>query len=110
MLARPHLTGLFPTPHAGSGDRRMRRSQQTQVDSAPAVGYRSQICLLALAYFGAAKLGLTLAFANSSVTAVWPPTGLALAGRHFDGVYGYATSPVFSAGGHRITSVFGSLN
>jgi integral membrane sensor domain MASE1 len=34
---------------------------------------------LALVYFGAAKLGLALAFATPSVTAVWPPTGIALA-------------------------------
>jgi integral membrane sensor domain MASE1 len=34
---------------------------------------------LALVYFGSAKLGLTLAFSNESVTAVWPPTGIALA-------------------------------
>jgi integral membrane sensor domain MASE1/anti-sigma regulatory factor (Ser/Thr protein kinase) len=34
---------------------------------------------LAAAYFGAAKLGLALAFSNESVTAVWPPTGIALA-------------------------------
>lgn len=35
--------------------------------------------ILALAYFGAAKLGLALAVATPSVTAVWPPTGIALA-------------------------------
>ena len=35
--------------------------------------------LLAAAYFTAAKLGLELASANASVTAVWPPTGIALA-------------------------------
>jgi PAS domain S-box-containing protein len=34
---------------------------------------------VAAVYFGAAKLGLTLAFSNRSVTAVWPPSGLALA-------------------------------
>jgi integral membrane sensor domain MASE1 len=34
---------------------------------------------LALVYFASAKLGLTLAFASPSVTAVWPPTGIALA-------------------------------
>jgi integral membrane sensor domain MASE1/anti-sigma regulatory factor (Ser/Thr protein kinase) len=33
---------------------------------------------LALAYFGTAKLGLGLAEATQSVTAIWPPTGLAL--------------------------------
>ena len=30
-------------------------------------------------YFASAKLGLKLAFSNESVTAVWPPTGIALA-------------------------------
>ena len=30
-----------------------------------------------LVYFLAAKAGLSLAFVNSSVTAVWPPTGIA---------------------------------
>jgi integral membrane sensor domain MASE1/anti-sigma regulatory factor (Ser/Thr protein kinase) len=34
---------------------------------------------LALAYFGSAKLGLALAFTTPSVTAIWPPTGIALA-------------------------------
>jgi integral membrane sensor domain MASE1 len=35
--------------------------------------------LLALLYFASAKLGLTLAFSTPNVTAVWPPTGIALA-------------------------------
>ena len=35
--------------------------------------------VLAGVYFGSAKLGLALAFSNESVTAVWPPTGIALA-------------------------------
>jgi integral membrane sensor domain MASE1 len=37
------------------------------------------IGLLAAAYYGAAKLGLSFAFETPSVTAIWPPTGLALA-------------------------------
>jgi integral membrane sensor domain MASE1/anti-sigma regulatory factor (Ser/Thr protein kinase) len=37
------------------------------------------VLALAAAYFGSAKLGLALAFTNESVTAVWPPTGIALA-------------------------------
>src|SRR5262249_2797242 len=37
------------------------------------------VLVLALAYFASAKLGLGLAFASPSVTAVWPPTGIALA-------------------------------
>jgi integral membrane sensor domain MASE1 len=38
-----------------------------------------RILALAAIYWGAAKLGLSLAFATSSVTAIWPPTGIALA-------------------------------
>jgi PAS domain S-box-containing protein len=38
-----------------------------------------RVGVVAAVYFGAAKLGLTLAFSNRSVTAVWPPSGLALA-------------------------------
>jgi hypothetical protein len=38
-----------------------------------------KIALLAAAYYASAKLGLKLAFETGSVTAVWPPTGIALA-------------------------------
>jgi integral membrane sensor domain MASE1 len=41
--------------------------------------YVARIALVAGAYYGAAKLGLELAFHVPSVTAVWPPTGIALA-------------------------------
>jgi PAS domain S-box-containing protein len=41
--------------------------------------YPVQVALLAAVYFGAAKLGLTMAFVAEQVTAVWPPTGIALA-------------------------------
>src|SRR3954452_18920326 len=41
-------------------------------------GYTLRLALLAGAYFAAGKLGLHLAFATSSVTAIWPPTGIAL--------------------------------
>jgi PAS domain S-box-containing protein len=37
------------------------------------------IGILALVYFISAKLGLSLAFLNENATAVWPPTGIALA-------------------------------
>src|SRR5438552_15630226 len=42
---------------------------------------RRVVAILALAavYYGAAKFGLALAYENSSVTAIWPPTGIALA-------------------------------
>jgi integral membrane sensor domain MASE1/anti-sigma regulatory factor (Ser/Thr protein kinase) len=35
--------------------------------------------LVVAAYYGSAKIGLDLAFATSSVTAIWPPSGIALA-------------------------------
>ena len=41
--------------------------------------YAAQVIGVAGAYYGAAKLGLDLAFATGSVTAIWPPTGIALA-------------------------------
>jgi integral membrane sensor domain MASE1 len=37
-----------------------------------------QAALLAAVYFGAAKVGLSMAFVAEQVTAVWPPTGIAL--------------------------------
>jgi integral membrane sensor domain MASE1 len=41
--------------------------------------YLLKIGLIAGSYYGSAKLGLNLAFTTSSVTAIWPPTGIALA-------------------------------
>jgi serine phosphatase RsbU (regulator of sigma subunit) len=41
--------------------------------------YLVSLACLAGAYYGAAKLGLSLASATPSVTAVWAPTGIALA-------------------------------
>ncbi|HEX6538740.1 MAG TPA: MASE1 domain-containing protein [Candidatus Dormibacteraeota bacterium] len=38
-----------------------------------------EILLVALVYWGGAWLGLRLAFSNRNVTAVWPPTGIAVA-------------------------------
>jgi hypothetical protein len=40
---------------------------------------RRSVAALALAYFVAAKLGLELALISPYSTAVWPPTGIALA-------------------------------
>lgn len=37
------------------------------------------VAAVALAYFGAARLGLSLAFSTKLVTALWPPTGIAVA-------------------------------
>src|SRR5687768_6611953 len=38
----------------------------------------AQILLLAVVYFAAAKLGLSLASLHKNVTPVWPPTGIAI--------------------------------
>lgn len=46
--------------------------------------------LVAVAYVAAAKLGFTLAFTTKQVTAVWPPTGIALAALLF---WGYRVWP-----------------
>src|SRR5215212_11753661 len=45
----------------------------------PAPALVARILLLAGAYYGAAKLGLSFAFETPNVTAIWPPTGIALA-------------------------------
>ena len=42
--------------------------------------YGVKIALIAGAYYVSARIGLDLAFATGSVTAIWPPTGIALAG------------------------------
>lgn len=39
----------------------------------------AQFLALSVVYFAAAKIGLTLAFLHPSASAVWPPTGIALA-------------------------------
>jgi integral membrane sensor domain MASE1 len=41
--------------------------------------YAAKVAVLAGVYYGAAKLGLNLAFESASVTAIWAPTGIALA-------------------------------
>src|SRR5712692_8148569 len=41
--------------------------------------HAGQVLLLAAAYFGAAKLSLLLAIPPGYATAVWPPSGIALA-------------------------------
>jgi integral membrane sensor domain MASE1 len=91
------------------------------------VGGRALVPLLvALAYAGAAELGFTLAFATKQVTAVWPPTGIALAAlllwgnRVWPGIWlGAFASNAFSgeptwtaaaiASGNTLAPVLGSL-
>jgi integral membrane sensor domain MASE1/anti-sigma regulatory factor (Ser/Thr protein kinase) len=49
------------------------------LDSSDRKQYAVKVAVLVAAYYGSAKLGLNLAFESGSVTAVWPPTGIALA-------------------------------
>src|SRR6267154_1695076 len=49
------------------------------VDRAGSVRRIATAVGLAVVYFVGAKLGLQLAYLNASATAVWPPTGIALA-------------------------------
>ncbi len=57
--------------------------------------YALKLLVLAAVYYGAAKLGLSLAFMNSSISAVWPPTGIALAATVF---WGYRIWPGIAIG------------
>jgi integral membrane sensor domain MASE1 len=57
--------------------------------------YALKLLCLAAVYYGAAKLGLSLAFMNSSISAVWPPTGIALAAVVF---WGYRMWPGIALG------------
>jgi integral membrane sensor domain MASE1 len=82
--------------------------------------------LVALAYVAAAELGFTLAFATKQVTAVWPPTGIALAAlllwgnRVWPGIWlgafasnAFSGEPVWTAaaiaGGNTLAPVLGSV-
>jgi signal transduction histidine kinase/CheY-like chemotaxis protein len=53
-----------------------------------------QLAVAAL-YFGAARLGLSLAFLNASVSPVWPPTGVAIAAVV---LFGYRVLPAVLVG------------
>src|SRR5262249_43538688 len=55
----------------------------------------AQMTAIAVVYFGAAKLGLSMAFAAEQVTAVWPPTGIALAATL---LFGYRMWPGIALG------------
>jgi diguanylate cyclase len=57
--------------------------------------YLGRLAIVTAAYFGCAKAGLEFAFANQSVTSVWPPTGLALAAVL---IWGYRMWPAVAAG------------
>lgn len=66
---------------------RLRWHEELALDDRPAIawsrggatGHAIRIALLAGAYWASGRLGLELAFETRSVTAIWPPTGIALA-------------------------------
>jgi PAS domain S-box-containing protein len=59
------------------------------------IRYATQAAIVSAAYVGTAKLGLALADAQSSITAVWAPTGIALAALL---VWGYRLWPAVAIG------------
>src|SRR4030095_12427916 len=72
-----------PVQTNGLGQRQVRTAAPNSIPK----GYKSRnvitdigiIALVALVYFGAAKLGLSLAIIHANVSPVWPPTGVAIA-------------------------------
>ncbi len=75
--------------------------------------YIAKIAALAAVYFGTAKIGLELAAETASVTAIWPPTGIALAAlvlwgrRLWPGVAAGAFLANLTTGGLPIYAVLG---
>jgi integral membrane sensor domain MASE1 len=63
--------------------------------------YLAQIVILAMVYFGVAKIGLSLASYRGIVTLVWPPTGTALAALL---LFGYRFWPGIALGALLVTS------
>jgi integral membrane sensor domain MASE1 len=63
--------------------------------SEKAIAWAAKLIAFALLYVVVAKIGLSLAFTAEQVTAVWPPTGLALA---ILVVFGYRYAPAIFAG------------
>jgi signal transduction histidine kinase len=59
---------------AGNWMDALRRRPQTWL-----TGYVAALALVALAYYGAGRIGLALAYLNGAVAALWPPAGLGVA-------------------------------
>ena len=57
--------------------------------------YAARVAVVSAAYVGTAKLGLALAYEQSSITAVWAPTGIALAALI---IWGYRLWPAVALG------------
>src|SRR5258708_16362298 len=81
---------------AWSADRRAAAYPGAARDVAlPPLPLGWRLAVLVGVYFVAGKLGLRLAFEHASATAVWPPTGIALAALL---LYGYRMWPAIFVG------------
>ncbi|HXV44310.1 MAG TPA: MASE1 domain-containing protein, partial [Anaerolineae bacterium] len=67
--------------------------------------YLAQVGLLAAVYFGAAKIGLSLASVEGIVSLVWPPTGIALAALL---LFGYRLWPGIALGAFLVNASAGA--
>ena len=74
-MSAPPLSGLGPRRNAvGEQINALRRRKH----AGPAL-YVVAVAVVALAYYGAGRIGLELAYLNGAVAALWPPAGLGLA-------------------------------
>ena len=74
-MSAPPLSGLGPRRNAvGEQIDALRRRKH----AGPAL-YVLALAVVALAYYGAGRIGLELAYLNGAVAALWPPAGLGLA-------------------------------
>src|SRR3954464_9404666 len=74
-MSAPPVTGLGPRRNAvGELTDALRRRKH----AGPAL-YVVAVAVVALAYYGAGRIGLELAYLNGAVAALWPPAGLGLA-------------------------------
>jgi integral membrane sensor domain MASE1/serine phosphatase RsbU (regulator of sigma subunit) len=84
-----------PVESAASATERARSLLERLCSEGERGQYALRVLGLAAVYYGTAKLGLSLTFLNSSISAVWPPTGIALAAVVF---WGYRMWPGIALG------------
>jgi PAS domain S-box-containing protein len=95
-----------------------RSARRTGID----FPYVFSVLVLAAAYVGAAKIGFSLAFTTKQITAVWPPTGIAVAAlllfgyRLWPGIYlgafisnALTPEPILTAAGIAMGNTLGPL-
>ncbi len=89
------LPVLVAAPQLANPQGKSEPSRETPLSRHEWFPYPLQVVVLAVIYYGAARLGLTMAFVAEQVTAVWPPTGIALAALYF---FGYRVWPSITLG------------